>query len=153
MKEMNEQIENDPGFPKMKTGYTVPEGYFDTFGDRLNLKMASTPVKKSSRPIMVYVRPAIGFAAGLAILLSVYLRMPDSSKTGVMVSVQNENFSGTNEQSDQLPSTYASLVTEGQFLSALSEMDDYDAANISKEGLADYLASNCSDLEILNANK
>jgi hypothetical protein len=29
-------------------------------------------------------------------------------------------------------------------------MDDYDASKISKEGLADYLAFNCSDFEILN---
>lgn len=153
MKEMNKQLENDPGLPKMKTGYTVPEGYFDTFGDRLKQKLVVSPVAAQPRKIILYLRPALGFAAGLAIMLSVYMHMPDTTKPAILVNIQNETAISGDDQTDSMPNTYASLVTEGQFLSALTEMEDYDASKISKDGLADYLASNCSDLEILNANK
>lgn len=153
MKEMKKLIEDDPGFPKLKTGYTVPEGYFDSFGDRLKVRIELAPKATQPRRIAYYIKPALGLAAGLAIMLSVYLRVPQTRESAVLVKMQNELASSGEELVDPLPSTYASLVTEGQFLTALTEMDDYDASKMSKDGLADYLASNCSDLEILNANK
>jgi hypothetical protein len=157
MKEKEVNIKQDPGLPKLGAGYTVPEGYFESFGDRLKLRMeAKERLQRQPLPkkgLLVYLRPALGLAAGLAIIVTVYLHPFGKQSQVILASVQNTTDLQAEDQADHLSNTYASLVTEGQFLSALKEMDDYDASKISKDGLADYLASNCSDFEILNANK
>jgi len=89
-------------------------------------------------------------AAGLALILTVYLH-PYGKQSVIFASFQNGAEMVSDDQSDPLSSTYASLVTDGQFYSALNEMDEFDASKISKDELADYLASNCSDFEIVNA--
>jgi hypothetical protein len=153
MKEKKEHIELNQGISKMETGYTVPEGYFDSFGDRLKLRME---VKESvSRPagILFYLKPALGLAAGLAIIVTVYLHPYGNQQAVILSKLQNSQVVSSDDQTDALSNTYASIVSDGQFISALTEMDEYDASKMSKEALADYLASNCSDFEILNANK
>jgi hypothetical protein len=153
MKQKKEHIENTPGFPKMETGFGIPEGYFDTFGDRLKLRMEAEHLSSRRRKIIFYLKPALGVAAGLAIMLTVYLYPPGNQRTSSLASVNNGVVVVAEEQTDLLTSTYASLITDGQFISVLSEMDEYDASKMPKEALADYLASNCSDFEILNAGK
>lgn len=153
MKETKKHIEKDPGFPKFEPGYSVPEGYFESFGERLKLKMEAETKVYHTRGVLFYLKPALGLAAGLAIVLTVYLH-PGGNLQPVLISQVNGTAAITEEDpSDQLSNTYASLVTDGQFFSALSEMDEYDASKISKDGLAEYLVSNCTDFEILNANK
>ena len=39
MKDKSEHIEIEPRFPKMESGYSVPVGYFVTFGVRLKLRI------------------------------------------------------------------------------------------------------------------
>ena len=153
MKEKKEHIELNPGFPKIETGFTVPEGYFESFGDRLKLKME---IKESvSRPagILFYLKPALGLAAGLAIILTVYLHPYGNQRPVILSQIQSNQVVYSDEQTDALTNTYASIVSDGQFISALTEMDEYDASKRSTDALVDYLASNCSDFEILNANK
>jgi len=152
MKQKNEHFEELPGFPKMETGFDVPEGYFDSFGERLRLRMEAENLSSRWKKIIFYLKPALGIAAGLAIMLTVYIYPPGNQRTSTLASVNNVAI-GSDDQSELLTSTYASLITDGQFISALSEMDEYDASKMPKEDLADYLASNCSDFEILNANK
>jgi hypothetical protein len=153
MKKFNEHIDEKPGFPKMETGFKVPEGYFESFGERLKSRMEAE--RQVSRPMGVlrYLKPALGIAAGLAILLSVYVHFPINVRTGGLASVNISDTLQQADRSDQMLHTYASIISEGQFFSALSEMDDYDASKMPKDALEDYLASNCSEFEILNANK
>ena len=153
MKQKNEHFENLPGFPKMETGYRVPEEYFDTFGERLRLRMEAENLSSRRRKIIFYLKPALGLAAGLAIILTVYIYPPGNQRTSTLASVNNVAVVTADDQSESLTSTYASLITDGQLISALSEMDEYDASKMPKEDLADYLASSCSEFEILNANK
>ena len=153
MKEKREDIEYKPGFPRMDTGYSIPEGYFESFGDRLKLRMESEKQISRSKRVLLYLKPALGFAASLAIILTVYLHPFSKQPVATNANVQNEATISEDDQIDQISSTYASLVTDGQFFSALSEMDEYDASKMPKDALADYLATNCSDFEILNANK
>ena len=103
--------------------------------------------------MLIYLRPALGIAAGLAILLTVYMHPFGSQKQSVLIGLQSTNDLSAVDQTDAMVSTYTSLVSDVSFFSALSEMDEYDASKISKDGLAEYLVSNCSDFEILNANK
>jgi hypothetical protein len=143
----------EPHFPKMESGFTVPEGYFESFGERLSRRMEEVP--KASRSIIMlnYLKPALGLAAGLALLLTLYLHPFVNQKQIVVIGVENATDLSLNDTTDPLLNTYSSMISEGQFFSALSEMDEYDASKISKDGLAEYLVSNCSDFEILNANK
>jgi len=156
MKEKKLHIENDPDSPRYETGYSVPDGYFESFSERLNLRMQAEGLKSAqqqnfrTRGVLFYLKPALGLAAGLAILLSVFLYPYMGHKSTLQADMQDSAGMKSDDPADLLPSTYASLISDAQFLLALTEMDDYDASKISKEGLADYLAFNCSDFEILN---
>lgn len=153
MKDKSEHIEKEPRFPKMESGYSVPEGYFETFGERLNFRMEVESHTKRSKGMLIYLRPALGLAAGLAIFLTLYLHPFVNQKQSVLVGMESANDLSAVDQTDPMLSTYTSPVSDVSFFSALSEMDEYDASKISKDGLAEYLVSNCSDFEILNANK
>jgi len=153
MKAKNEHIKNELGFPKMETGFTVPEGYFESFGDRLKVRMVVKEKVTSPTGILFYLKPALGIAAGLAIILTVYLHPFGNQRNALFSKDQQSQVLPADDQIDPLSNTYTSLVSDGQLISALTEMDEYDASKMSKDALADYLASNCSDSEILNANK
>ncbi|MCX6221906.1 MAG: hypothetical protein NTZ69_13075 [Bacteroidia bacterium] len=153
MKDKSEHIEIEPRFPKMESGYSVPEGYFETFGERLKYRMEGENQTKRSKSMLVYLRPALGIAAGLAIFLTLYLHPFGSQKQSLLAGIERTSDLSAGDQTDTMLSTYTSPVSDVQFFSALSEMDEYDASKISKDGLAEYLVSNCSDFEILNANK
>jgi hypothetical protein len=153
MKDKIVHSKDEPHFPKMESGFIVPEGYFESFGERLNRRMEVIPQASRSTHMLRYLKPALGLAAGLALFLTLYLHPFVNQKQAVIIGVQNETDLTISEETDPMLNTYASLISEGQFISALSEMDEYDASKISKDGLAEYLVSNCSDFEILNANK
>ena len=150
MKHKHVHMKDDPDFPKLEAGYTVPEGYFESFGGRLKLRMEAEPKVSPVHGVLFYLKPALGLAAGLALILTVYLH-PYGKQSVIFASFQNGAAVTSDDQTDPLSNTYASLVTDGQFYSALNEMDEYDASKISKDELADYLASNCSDFEIVAA--
>jgi hypothetical protein len=159
MKEKKLNIKIDPDLTKLETGYSVPEGYFESFGDRLKLRMEAEEVIKApiqnqrSRGLLIYLRPALGLAAGLALLVTIFL-YPSGDKNGNMQAYMQDSANVVSEDlADPLSNTYASLISDGQFFLALIEMDDYDASKISKDELADYLVSNCSDIEIFNDDK
>ena len=153
MKDKSEHIEIEPRFPKMESGYSVPEGYFETFSERLKYRMESEIQTKKSKSLLVYLRPALGVAAGLAIFLTLYLHPFGSQKQSVLVGLQSSSDLAAIDQTDAMLSTYTSLASDVQFFSSLSEIDEFDESKISKDGLAEYLVINCSDFEILNANK
>lgn len=154
MKKKQEDIEMMPGFPKMGTGYSVPEGYFESFGERLKMRM-DTEVHSVSgrRGVMFYLRPAIGLAAGLAIVLSVYLYSSDTQRAISYTNLQVDSVNPADNRSETLSATLESQISEVSFFSAFTEVDEFDASKMPKDELADYLASRCSDLEILYANK
>lgn len=154
MKKKQEDIEKIPGFPKMETGYNVPEGYFETFGVRLKMRM-DTEVHPASgkRGIMYYMRPAIGLAAGLAIVLTIYRYSSEKQQQISYAKLQIDSASPSDYRTETLSATLESQISDVSFFSAVTEMDEYDASKMPKEDLTDYLASRCSDLEILYANK
>ena len=148
-----EHKENEAGFPVMETGFRVPEGYFESFGDRLKQRMEAERILPRRRSIQYYIKPALGLAAGLAVILTVFLYSGPDQQELIMAAVQSGGPVPGDEQTDQLTSTLANQISEVQFFSAITEMDEYDASKMPKEDLADYLASNCNDLEILYASK
>lgn len=154
MKKKQEDIEPVPGFPKMETGYTIPEGYFESFGERLKMRMdAEVHSEPGHRSIMYYLKPALGLAAGLAIVLTVYLYPSFKEQQLVSTYLPANSMQKTDYGSETLSATLESQISDVSFFSAITEMDEFDASKMPKEDLADYLASNCSDIEIIYANK
>ncbi len=153
MKRIYTHIENESGLPEIKSGFKAPEGYFESFGERLQQRMESEKLQTRSKGLIFYLKPVLSVAAGLAIIVSVYLHYPANLRTGNVAGVVLNDSISQGDRSERMFSTYTNLISEGQFLSAISEMDEYDASKMPKEELVDYLASNCSDFEILNANK
>jgi hypothetical protein len=154
MKKKSEEIEGIPGFPKIESGYRVPDGYFESFGERLKLRMdADRPVSSGRNGIVFYLKPLLGLAAGLAIILTVYLYSADQQPEVSFVNLQQDSALIVGDRSETYSATLTSQISEVSFFSAIAEMDEFDASKMPKEELADYLASNCSDLEILYANK
>ena len=153
MKKFDLNSENMPDLPKMGTGFKVPDGYFESFGERLQLRLENEKISTRSRGIIFYLKPVLGLAAGLALIVTVYLHYPVNLRTGSTVAIRINDSLQLADQSEQIFCTLTSLVSDGQLFSAMTEMDEYDASKMPKEELADYLASNCSDFEILNANK
>ena len=153
MKKLDLNNENMQESLKIDSGFKVPEGYFESFGDRLQLRMETEKGTVRQKGIIFYLKPFLGIAAGLAIIVTVYLHYPSYIRTESFTAVSMNDTLQQADQSDQVFSTLTSLVSDGQLFSALTEMDEYDASKMPKDELADYLASNCSDFEILNANK
>jgi len=154
MKQKSENIEYRPSFPKMETGFKTPEGYFESFEYRLKLRIeAEQQASSRRRKLIFYLKPALGLAAGLAILLTIYRFPPGLQEKASEIGIQNVSALHAEESADPLISTFASQITDSQLITAISEMDEYDASKMPKDELEDYLATNCSDSEILNANK
>ncbi|HEY5511691.1 MAG TPA: hypothetical protein VIK10_11755 [Prolixibacteraceae bacterium] len=153
MKKFDFNSENMPDLPKMETGFKVPDGYFESFGERLQLRLATEKRSSRSKGIIFYLKPALGIAAGLAIIVTVYLHYPANLNAVSKTTISMNDSLQQADQSEQIFSAVTSLSSDGQLIAAMSEMDEYNASKMPKEDLADYLASNCSDFEILNANK
>ena len=153
MNNKEEHRENEAGFPMLESGFRVPDGYFESFGDRLKQRMEAERILPGRRSILYYIKPALGLAAGLAVILTVFLYTGPDQQEMNMAAVQSGGPVSGEEQTDQLSNTLANQISEVQFFSAITEMDEYDASKMPKEDLADYLASNCNDLEILYASK
>ncbi|MCE1197776.1 MAG: hypothetical protein LWW85_02305 [Marinilabiliales bacterium] len=147
-KDLNRDFENR--FPKRETGFTVPEGYFATFEDRLKLPPIEGVQGKGALKRMHYMRPFIGIAASLAILMTVYRQFTIRENIASNEATEVKMGRMADDASDSMTSTYATMISDGQFFAALNEMDEFDTSKMPKEALADYLASNCSDSEIVN---
>jgi hypothetical protein len=122
---------------------------------RISKEAASPAPRAANNGWLFYLKPALGVAAGLALLFTLSLffntNQPSDIYAGKEPAVMAPN--GDSDDLLPLPNVFAYLVTDGQFFSALTDMEEYDESKLSKDVLADYLASNCSDFEILNANK
>ena len=140
MKKLDLNNENMRESLKIDSGFKVPEGYFETFGERLQLRIETEKGTTRSNGIIFYLKPFLGIAAGLAIIITVYLHYPSYITTESITSVSMNDTLQQADQSDQAFSTITSLVSDGQLFSALTEMDEYDASKMPKEELADYLA-------------
>ncbi len=159
MKENMKHRMNKSELPKQRAGYTVPDGYFDSFADRLEIRInreKATPApREATKGWIFYLKPALSVAAGLALLLTLSVFFMESQSptfhAGKEPAVMAPN--GNSDDLLPLPNVFAYTVTDGQFFSALTDMEEYDESKLSKDVLADYLATNCSDFEILNASK
>lgn len=143
MKEL-EKIAPELSKIKKENPFRVPENYFDDFSARLQVKLDAeqnaVPVKKNN--IIRYLKPAIGLAAGFALVFSLAY-WPLKTLTPNQTA---ENDVQEISVSDML---FASAV-EGIDVNSFYELLEKPAENeqLSDEDLANYVNTNVSEYEI-----
>ena len=142
------KIKRDPPF-------RVPENYFDNFPERLHWKVEAQAKASSERGgrLIQMLKPAIGLAAGLALLIILFY--------GSLKSLFPDYIATTN-------SVYESLITEEERIMSLIEKVDETSfftlvqesyngeeqeESYNDEELLSYLAQNVSEYEIYLDNE
>ena len=161
MIEENENIEQRLERLKSERVFRVPENYFDNFSERLK-----TRIEAESKPVprfswLIYLKPALGVAAVLAIAF-LFVKLPgdlslrdqkllSNNQNTLMTNKPSDDFAGTTI-SDELAASFESLVqlSQSQFLSTLEEDVNQDGKpGIDSKALEEYLADNSFDYEII----
>lgn len=152
MKELENNIENRLDHLKMGQPFTVPEGYFETFHERLKARIEAEERPEPKRGLLFYLKPALGLAASFALIfLLVYVPLVKFMPGKDYMAQQTTDNVTADTSADISPAVF-SYFTEGQFLSAFEEMEEYNTNTISPDAIVEYLAINCSDYEIVKAN-
>lgn len=154
MKEVNTNIENLFGSHKKGQPFRVPEGYFETFADRLKERIQEEEQPNKKRSLFVYLKPVLMMAASFAvIMLLVFVPVKKYfPSTGKGYIAQQKLNRDSVDSSVAVPATLISYFSEGQFLSAVSDMNELEADTLSTENLGDFIAANYNDFEIIANN-
>ncbi len=153
MKEKDENIENLFGNLKNIHPFKVPESYFETFADRLMVKIEEEeqPIKK--RSLFLYLKPIMTMAASFAlVMLLVYVPINKFFPSGKGYITQQQLNNEPIDTVDVLPTALISYFSESQFMSAISDMADLESDTLSTDSLADYIAANYTDYDIIANN-
>ena len=154
MKQENENIENLFGIPKKGQPFRVPEGYFETFAEKLKCRMEEEEQPDKKKTLFFYLKPALMMAASFAfIMLLVYVPIkkffPSTEKGFTARQIYSKD---SLDSAEIVPATLISNFSEGQFLSAVSDMSDLEDHTISTDNLGDFIAANYNDFEIIANN-
>ena len=154
MKKTDENIENRLGNIRKDQPFRVPDNYFETFADRLMKRIGEEeqPIKK--RTLFFYLKPALMVAASFAfVMLLVYVPVKKFFYTSgnSYSSVQKMNTDSI-DSANEIPATLISYFSEGQFLSAVTDMKELESDTISNDKLADFIAANYSDYDVIANN-
>ena len=154
MKKTEENIENQFGNRKKDQPFKVPEGYFETFAERLMVRIEEEEQPGKKRSLFFYLKPVLMMAASFAfVMLLVYVPIkkffPSTGKA--YLSQQSVNADSVDSVS-VIPATLISYFSEGQFLEAVSEMKELESDTLSNDNLADFIAANYSDYDVIANN-
>ena len=153
MKEKSENIEKLFGSLKKETPFRVPENYFETFADRLNVRIQEVKNSHKKKSLIIYLKPMMAAAAILILtMLLIYkpiTKLIPSDSEGI---VQNQSERSLDDSVNGIPTALLSNFSEEQLLSAFSALKELDSKTLSSENLADYIAANYSSYEILTDN-
>ena len=150
MKEKNENIEFNFGNSGDKYPFRVPEEYFETFSDRLKFRIEQEESPKAKRTLVYYLRPALSIAASIAavvFLIYMPLRNFNPANNGYIAG-QHTNIAKI-DSSGSVADELISNLSDGQFLSAILAMDEYEKQTIAPDSLVEYIAANYTDFEII----
>jgi len=154
MKEKDENIENLFGNLKKSQPFRVPENYFETFAGRLKVRIEEEKQLNKKRSLFIYLKPVLMMAASFAfIMLLVYVPIkkffPSSGKGYFTQQVLNND---SIDSVNAIPATLISCFSEEQFMSAFTEMNEFESETLSTDKLADYIAANYNDYDIIANN-
>src|SRR5665647_1357814 len=117
MKKTEENIENQFGNRKKDQPFKVPEGYFETFAERLMIRIEEEQPDKK-RSLFFYLKPVLMMAASFAfVMLLVYVPIKKFfPSTGKAYLAQQSVNSDSVDSVSVIPATLISYFSEGQYL-------------------------------------
>jgi len=155
MKQKEENIENLFGNHRKDQPFRVPEGYFETFADRLKVRIEEEEQPDKKRSLLFYLKPVLMMAASFAfVMLLVYIPVKKyfPANEGYVSRQQSNKDTIDSIDVTSVPIDLFSYFSEGQFLSAISEMKAIEAETLSNDSLGDFIAANYNDFEIIADN-
>jgi hypothetical protein len=153
MKEKDRNIENPFEDRPKVTPFRVPENYFETFADRLHVRIKEEELNNRKKSFQFYLKSVFTVAASFAVvalLMNVpYKRYFSSEKEPF---VQQQSIIDSADSKDALSSALISYLSEDQIFSELNGINDIESNTVSPENLADFIAANYNDYEIIANN-
>jgi len=144
--EMDNLNNKKPELSKLKGEYPfgIPNNYFDDFSARLQIKLEAEKKASQKKEIRIiqFLKPAIGLAAGFALIIVLFYG-PLKSRLPNQVATNN------NTESELYDEEYLSLVEsidENSFYALLDE--PATSIEFTDEDLMNYVSSNISEYEI-----
>lgn len=153
MKETNENIENQSGNLKKGQPFRVPDGYFETFADRLMVRIEEEEQPNKKRSLFFYLKPVLMMAASFAfVMLLVYVPIKKFFPTTGIAFTQQKANTDTVDSASVVPVTLISYFSESQFMSAVTDMTELESDTLSNDDLAEFIADNYSDYDVIANN-
>ncbi len=154
MKETDENIENKFGNRKKDQPFKVPEGYFETFADRLMARIEEEEQPDKKRSLFFYLKPVLMMAASFAfVMLLVYVPIKKFfPSTGIADVAQQKVKTDSVDASSVVPATLISYFSESQFMLAVTDMTELEPDTLSNDDLAEFIADNYSDYDVIANN-
>jgi len=153
MKKTDENIENSFGNLKKGQPFRVPESYFETFADRLKVRIEEEEQSNRKRSLFIYLKPVLMMAASFVlVMLLVSVPIKKFFPSGKGYIAQKQLNTDSVDSASIIPATLISYFSEGQFLSAVSDMKELESDTLSTDKLADYIAANYSEYDIIANN-
>ena len=154
MKEKDKNIKKRFGNLKKGQPFRVPESYFETFADRLKVRIEEEKQPSKKRSLFFYLKPVLMMAASFAfVMLLIYVPIkkffPSSGKGYFTEQMLNDD---SVDSVNAGPATLISSFSDGQFMTAFTEMNDFESETLSTDKLADYIAANYNDYDIISDN-
>jgi len=104
--------------------------------------------------LFFYLKPALMVAASIAfvmLLVNVPVKKFFPTPGNAYSSLQQTNIDSI-DSANVIPATLISYFSEGQFLSAVSDLKELESDTISNDKLADFIAANYSDYDVIANN-
>ena len=154
MKETDENIENQFGNRKKDQPFKVPEGYFETFADRLMARIEEEEQPDKKRSLFFYLKPVLMMAASFAfVMLLVYVPIKKFfPSTGKAYVAQQNVKTDSVDAGSVAPATLISYFSESQFMLAVTDMTELESDTLSNDDLAEFIADNYSDYDVIANN-
>jgi len=153
MKKTDENRENLFGDLRKTQPFRVPENYFETFADRLKVRIAEEEYQRKNKPLLFYLKPAFTIAASLAItMLLLYVPYRKFTSPDPEMIAQQRLVNDAADSLNAIPVSIFSYFSDDQFISAVRAMNDLDSQSLSAENLADFIAADYSEYEIIANN-
>ncbi|KAF0236966.1 MAG: hypothetical protein FD181_2296 [Prolixibacteraceae bacterium] len=129
---------------KKENPFRVPENYFEDFSARLHerLEVEKTGVPKYKNKVIQFLKPAIGLAAGFALIFTL-------SYWPFRIFTPNEqakNITAVNSESEMLFASWVEAIDENSFYAMLDNQNG--SVYFTDDDLADFVNTNSSEYDI-----
>jgi len=148
---MNKKENITPEFRKWDNSnpFNTPEGYFESFEDRMMAKIDSysEPIKTSNKTKVIrMLKPILSLAASLVLVILLvqypirHFLLNDTVNTEQENSISNNSF--------DLYSISLSMIDENTLINSLFSDDQINDNNIDPDEMRSYLSSRLTEVEI-----